>query len=520
MAAPVYTTDLTTYSDATTTTGWVELTAYNAAGGPTADTDLAIHGSTCITMDRAKTTRDNSLAYDGTAPTLPTNGGFFIWHKFFAPNSLATLANGGVRIYVGSTVANYDGWNIKGNDNYQYGGWENYVIDPTIGTPDETLGGGVGDNSLIGFSWNLLAAPSKGNPFNVDIIRYGRGISEFTLGDLANGYATFLGFSLVNDHPTEALYGRSGLFQAVGSGYLWKGLMSLGVTATAVDMRDSNVVITIDDTPLVTSAFNRIEVHNASSNVEWTSVNFTALGTVSRGEFEMVDDCSVTLTGCVFTDMSTFIFKSSGSLDSDTFRRCDQITQGSASFASSIFTNSTSATSVLSNNPALISECTFVSDGSNHALELTTAGTYSFSKNVFTNYAVIDGVTGNESVYNNSGGLVTLNVTDALSPTIRNGAGATTVVNNNVAITFTGLKDNTEVRVYASGSITELAGIENVTAGTVDDRSFTFSLAAGTSIDYRIHNLDYEIIQIYAYSLPATATTLPFQQRLDRWYNA
>jgi hypothetical protein len=38
----------------------------------------------------------------------------------------------------------------------------------------------------------------------------------------------------------------------------------------------------------------------------------------------------------------------------------------------------------------------------------------------------------------------------------------------------TGLKDGTEVRVYSTGTTTELAGIETVTSGTVNNRFFTF----------------------------------------------
>ena len=125
-------------------------------------------------------------------------------------------------------------------------------------------------------------------------------------------------------------------------------------------------------------------------------------------------------------------------------------------------------------------------------------------------------------VYNNSGGLVTLNITDSgTTPTVRNAASSTTVVNNNTSVTFTGMKDNTEVRVYNASTGAEVAGIENATAGTVDNRSFNFSAASGLSVNYVLHNWsasapDYESIRVNGYVIPGTATSIAVQQRIDR----
>ena len=79
------------------------------------------------------------------------------------------------------------------------------------------------------------------------------------------------------------------------------------------------------------------------------------------------------------------------------------------------------------------------------------------------------------------------------------------------------LKDLTEVRVLAFGTNTELAGIEVATAGTTDNRSFTFSLDASTPVTIVIHNLKYIYISIN-YTVPALAADLPIQQQFDRNY--
>jgi hypothetical protein len=182
------------------------------------------------------------------------------------------------------------------------------------------------------------------------------------------------------------------------------------------------------------------------------------------------------------------------------------------------FIEPSGAVGVLSDDPSLIEDCSFLSDGTGHAIELTTPGTYTFSGNQFSGYAA-SGDTGNEAIYNNSGGPVTLNIAGGGStPSVRNGSGASTVVNNNVSVTFTGMKDNTEVRVYEAGTTTEIAGTENATSGSPDNRSFTFSEQASVSVDYVIHNLGYEQIRVNAFSIPTLDATIPIQQRRDRNY--
>ena len=114
-----------------------------------------------------------------------------------------------------------------------------------------------------------------------------------------------------------------------------------------------------------------------------------------------------------------------------------------------------------------------------------------------------------------------MSIVNASSPTVRNSAGSTTLISADVAVTLTGMKDNTEVRVFdnsTSNPQVELAGVENATDGTAGDRSFTFSLAAGTIVDIVIVNVTYENQRIDSYTIPGTSTSIPIQQRFDRNY--
>ncbi len=99
--------------------------------------------------------------------------------------------------------------------------------------------------------------------------------------------------------------------------------------------------------------------------------------------------------------------------------------------------------------------------------------------------------------------------------------GVTFVPPVSVTVTFTGLKDNSEVRVFAANTADELAGIENATAGSPDDRTFAFTLDATTIVDYKIHNWlagapVYETIEVTDFVIPNTDVSIGVQQRLDR----
>ena len=79
-------------------------------------------------------------------------------------------------------------------------------------------------------------------------------------------------------------------------------------------------------------------------------------------------------------------------------------------------------------------------------------------------------------------------------------------------LTFTGLQANSEVRIYAAGTQTELDGTEN--SGT----SFAYNHNGSGSIDYVIFSLDYRPIRVTSFALSPAASSIPIQQVFDRNY--
>jgi hypothetical protein len=444
MAVPSYTTDLATISDAAAKASWDELGDWGGGGTVYDETDYYIQGSQCISQICTKTGAQDitSLVVDygsdlGAGGADAFTAGetcVFMWHVFLPANALDVFNNGGTRLVVAADLNEFDAWKVGGKDfgRNPYGGWQNVAIDPSF-PPDYQDDGAVGNAGVyqwFGSGLYLLAAIGKGAPHGVDYIRYGRGSLIVSGGEAAN-YATFTGMSAENDDPNL----RWGLFQEEGTGYLWKGLMSLGVSSPAhpVDFRDTNINITIDDTPRTYESFNRIEVKNAGSKVYWTGVNMNSLepSGLSIGQFEAIDDADIQLTNCVFTDTSTWIFQSNSVLNTTTWRRSGQVTQGGGDFDDCIFDSSPAEASIYVSNLDNIDGCDFTSDGLNHAIQLSNAhagNEYTLTDCTYNNYAGSDGDTGNECIYNDSGGAVTINIIGGDTPTVRNGASASTIL--------------------------------------------------------------------------------------------
>lgn len=444
MAAPTYATNLTDITTAQSTTGF---TAVGGGGAITAETDYYIQDGTCVskatsaTWDSSGTARGGVLFNAGTGLTIPTDGAVLTWMYWWGPGVLATKANGGAEVNFGNSTTAYYGQYVSGSDDWAFGGWRCYPVDPNLTPRDRTVGSPNGTWQYFGWTANVAAAASigKGNPYGIDVVRYGRCDLVFTNGDLANGYATFLGGADWDNVSTR----RLGLLIPQNGAYYWQGLMSLGTTGTAVDFRDANRAIFVANTEKVSSNFNKIDVNNASSRVDWTSISITALGTVARGNFEAVANADINISQCVFTDMGTFVFQSNSTIAASTFRRCDQVTAGGAAFSDTLFDSSRATSAVSATTLNIFDNCSFVSDGTGHAVNL---GTISSSTSMNWNcndsgYAATNGSTGNETILVNVAASQTLTINVGAGYTIptyyNTGAGTVSVVSGQVTTTIT-----------------------------------------------------------------------------------
>ena len=428
MAVASYTTDLADFETFEGTPGGslVEMTNFTTTQQNTFaddDTDNPIQSNTHGSVAQ-RTAGAGSIVFDRTTGvTLAAGEAFFIWANFLQSQAVDTFTNDGIVGFVGTGTGAYYVWTIGGSDfgRNPYGGYANYVIDPTITTGRTTQGSPGTTYTHVGWGANVIAAIAKGSPFNIDAIRYGRGEVIVTGGTTPDPAAEFDSLAAQND----AVANRWGLFSEQFGSYLWKGLISLGTSATAVDFQAANRIITIDNTLRVAAGFNRIEINNTSSNIDWDAINITSLSTVSRGQFEMIDGATLDFNTCVFTDMDTFIFnKGTGACNllNNTWRRCRAITQGGATFTNCLFDNTDSGAteSLISTTTtiSLITNCDFNrASGTVNAVfidNITTTGTLTWSGNSLTGYGSQTVGTGISST---AGGALRLRFTSG-TPTI------------------------------------------------------------------------------------------------------
>lgn len=526
MAVPTYGEDLTDIDLAEATTNYV---AYGGGGaGLGAGPDFSMQGTNAI--DKQITSAEKGILFNNAAGiTMSAGDHTFIWHFTATPGVCDTLALRGVCVNIGNSDTAFVKYHVEGSDTFGAGGrvGKCYVVDQTVqtantgsvpyrtlvGTPNGTLqyfGSGLSTNASV-----------KSSNMGLDAMRYGTG-AYITAGEVANP-ATFDGFATQNDNVTN----RWGILTNVGGSYELQGRFVIGQdntkTAALAYFVDSNVAVVFTDTVHSASDFTQIIVDHASTTFDLTSCAFKALGTNNPGRLVYNNaSTSSTLTTCTFEAIGITTLRAGVTMDGCTSLLSDQITQNGATITDCFITNNIATAAILSDAPNLISGTSFTSDGTGHAIEIDTPGTYTFTGNTFSGYAGTDGSTGNECIYNNSGGAVTINVGGGGdTPTIRNGTSATTTVNNNKTVTFTGLKDNSEVRIYLASDGSVVDGIEDATAGTVDNRTFAWSAAAGTVVDYVIHNWQpgvtvYESIRVDGYTVPTVDTGIAVQQRVDR----
>jgi hypothetical protein len=463
MAAPAYTEDLTDIDLAESTTGYFAIGG--GASGLGAGADFAMQGTNCV--DKQITNADKGLGFDnGSGITLGTGAHVWVWSYMATPGVTDTRANRGLTIFVGTATNAYCQYHVEGNDTYGAAGrvGKCYPIDYTLRTantgshPYRTLTGSPGANpQVFGTSANTTASVKSAN-LGLDAQRYGTG-AYITAGDSGNP-ATFAGFNTQNDSSTN----RWGILTSVGGGYELQGRFVIGQnnakTATLAYFDDSDRNIALVDTFHAASDFTQFIIDHASTTCIWTNINITALGTVNRGRV-IVNSANptFTVTGGTWTSIGIITLRSNSSLDGLTMRATDQITLNGADMDNCLIDQNRATSAVLAASLDTMTDNTFISDGTGHAIELNSIGGGTMTwANSDSGYAATDGSTGNETIYVNVGsGTLTINVSAGYStPTIRTAGATVTVVAGAVTVQATAaLKNGTPVenaRVFLKAS--------------------------------------------------------------------
>ena len=479
MAAASYNTDLSVLVDTETAGSWTGVQQSGGGAGVNAtETDYFIEGSSC-TSRNAWASAWKGMIEDATNNTLSTGSGnaVYTWVTHLTPASLGSKAVGGIRVIMGTGSGAYNEYYYAGSDTIDYGApWICAIVNPDDATADS---GAVAVNVMdaYGAIANLPSGgPTKGAPFGIDMIRYGRSIE---INDGVGAQANFTDLAVQNDSQQN----RWGQFQRTpGStvNFTMQCRLEFGDTTntTACDFSDTGKNITIADLEHVGTGFIEFDVTQAST-VDISNCSFVATaGGNTLGNWVSTSSTLVTLTTNSFINMGTFGFDTNTTATGCTWRNCGLVTLDAGTLTDCVFDGSTNSpmldADIATGTIDTVTGCNFIGDGTltpGHAVDLgtmTTTQTVNWENTLDNgaNQSVWAGAAGttvgvsgtaNDAilVHVNTGITLTIaTTTSSTVPEVRNtGPGTVIITANTVTVQVEVLDDDTGLAIATTGHV-------------------------------------------------------------------
>ena len=476
------------------------LTGINSIGGGTGaalETDFKYQGSNCVARKGASGQR-GFYYLNGSTDDLSGGGTYTtVMYKYICTTpgllELSTSGNIGMELSIGSaTGAHYD-YDVQFSDTYPaISSFLVLPIDPNIaGFRDRTTGSpNLAAADYYGLEYDQSGV-SKSPNNGLDAVDLGIGLT-LVGGDGADPDGAFSDFA---DFDFNTTTNRFGYVRELDGILFMYGTLQIG-NATATVFNDSGRTLTFPD-GLFAPGFSRllIDLQNATTDVDMNSITLLGQGDAAtsdtRPNLDIINTSgSFLASACVFDNFSEINMTSAAELNACLLTRQATINLDLGTLDGCTFNDHATAsgvamiqTSTLNN----IQNCTFDNTGGvGHAIEIDTPGTYTFTNNDFVGYGA-DG-TNDAALYNNSGGLVTVNLIGGSGLTFRNGTAASTVINNAVTVTVSGVSEGTSVQVIANETAGTVTTGDVLAFGLADSSGeFSFSLnyegAFGAGLD-------------------------------------
>ena len=424
-------------------------------------------------------------------------------------NLVVTEALNGMQIVLGDGDANNDnnqGYVIGGSDNPGLVlGNQFYCLRLDVsnrtgltviqhrsnGAPTFTAIGSVGYGAL-----HAIAA--RGNVDNLFLDRMtfiNNGSYAFTINAGTSGTPITLDTLVTQDRTASNGWG---LFtQGVGQSFTLFASIEWGTPTGTADsyFSQSDSQIYLDGQQLGTGHFIFRTIGNATGTNSFVLDNCVL---VSSGEPAIWDYTDTNMNildiqDSQYIDMGTISWPVTGGTTrqvlNTTFNNCGQVDFSTITATNCSIIGSRNANGAIlldaAGNSTNQTDLTFTSDGTGHGVEITAAGTYTFTDWNFSGYSTTSPGTNSTPssgstdamVFNNSGGAVTINIAGGTTVTVRNAASSTTTVINNAVVSLTRLLGNTEISVLdnpspysatslPAPSVTTVASTERISADT------------------------------------------------------
>jgi hypothetical protein len=474
--------------------------AWSADGvSPAQEPDFVYHGTYSISA-KIKTTEAGY--YCTTASTDMTTPKVWLC-KILATNKDA-LTGVNLRVRIGSSTSAYYYYELFSPTTYPIaGGWQIVPIDPNVSAYRT---GSSGTPSLSGVTIFYLRADFSTTAKSenvaldaIDVITSGTGL---TVTGSSSVFQDFIDFD-------EGTYtNRYGIVTTKGGVLFITGVLTIGsATATAFDDSYQTLVF---PTGRFSTGFCGVDVSlaNASTDVALASctligrgsLNYLSSGQDTRPDFTVTNTSGVfAMDACTLINFRALTFTSTCTITDSSFVTSLSLTQAQATFDNCTFdspTNTTSNAFITAVDPSDFSNCSFISGGAGHALELTSASgsPFTFDGNTFSGYSgtpgsnLTPGTGSNDAaIFNNSGTDITINLTNTSSiPSVRNAASCTTTINNNVTYTITVQDEGASVIVGAQVAMFKTSddSVLHASSATNASGQVTGSVAASTGAIY------------------------------------
>lgn len=520
------TAELTVISSADATTGWsgssggLDDEVYKQDGTGTGGAYTYQTGKNGIEGCTFTPATNINMTANYTSPHLYWTMRCDVFPFCEALNTGAT--NSGLMVRVTDGSGNYKQWHVAGSDTWD-GSWKTYVLDLTS-TASHSSSGTLSLADVDVITW--YTDNSNSGTIRIidntwlDAVRYGDGLQAESATTEALDFT-----DIADDDGLVANY--YGVLQEADGVLFCQGGLVLGDSAGSADCNfvSSGEAVYFRD-QLVGSDHYRIEAVEGTGQ---TDIGITALvcktigGTGAELDFSDTGLTSFELNSCTFIDMGSMDFyvgsitgtnfsgcgatdlgNSGFTASSCVWTLCGLITQSGATVEDCLISESTASASVLSAELDLITGTSFVSDGSNHAVELSTIGDGLMEwDNTLEAYAagvsaspVTPTSTGNEAIYVNVGsGTLTINVaTGATIPSIRSAGATVNVVAGQVTTTIT-VVDIDDGLAIEDANVYLIAGAGGpLTEGDVIIGTSTLTNASGIVTDTRSLASDQPVV--------------------------
>jgi hypothetical protein len=528
------TTDLVRITDAETATGWSTYGS-GGAGALALEPDFFVQNANCISRGVSGAVIKGMTFDIGAGNTLDFNSGthqdklVYVWMRTSTPGLCETIANGGIRVVLGSgTTAPADAagvwsaWYVDGSNTLgANNGWTCYVVDPQS-TASTTFGGGVDVNAIRWFGGVQRSTGTlKGQNFGIDAIYYGRGelrvtgtvttagkgfseISAIDWGNTANRYGIitekggifFVRGKIVIGHATSnttfSSYSETVVWETPHyySGGIIRSVPNASVgSVTGSDGKTSyNGLGIIGGSGTTTIDFGQIVGSDGGRSGPLLSCPYsTVLGTPAATLATVsVDSSTMSLKiyGTTFSGFEGAIDLQGTGVDDDdcfgnTFTGCGRIDSNMEIRNCNILNSVASTTdgAYIWNSTTNLEKCLFANNSRAIVYEATTGTPFTYTSITFSGNTF--------DIRNESGGAITVNVSGGTTPTKEDiGGGSATTISSSVPVTVTVVdKDDVpisaaQVAIYVGA--TQVANTDTNGSGVVST-SYTGSVPANAT---------------------------------------